>query len=404
MHVLRLCPVFEPPATALLGRGARFAPIGGMHSHTAQLTRALDELGVRQTVVTTRPPTAPAVARLGRHCRVVRLGASGPLSRHCYGPAAWRRAPTLVRGVDLVHAHLGEDPVVMPLALRTAACAGAPLVVTVHHSLQHTLRVSGPRSLLLKTVGGALEQRLLEHADAVITLTERLRDLLPGDAVHVIPSGLGPEFTARSPARTWRMPDGDAVRPRLGYVGRLQAHKSVDVLLRAFALLGGDGGRLLIVGDGPQRPRLRRLAGRLGIAERVTFLGALSHDQIPAVLRTLDAVVLPSRCEEFGSILPEAMHCGVPVVATQVGGIPELIEHGRSGLLVPPGSPARLADALRRLLGDPGLAAAMAGRARRRVRGHTWDRLARRVLKVYQSVLTTPAPQPLPASKVVPIK
>ncbi|OLT11933.1 hypothetical protein BJF79_23220 [Actinomadura sp. CNU-125] len=113
MHVLRLCPVFEPPPSALLGRGVRFDPIGGMQNHAAQLSRALDGLGVRQTVVTTRPPDAPAIARLGRHGRVVRLGLPVAVLRQGYAAAAWLRAPGLADGADLVHAHLGEDPAVL---------------------------------------------------------------------------------------------------------------------------------------------------------------------------------------------------------------------------------------------------------------------------------------------------
>lgn len=398
MHVLRLCSVFEPPATALIGRGVRFDPIGGMQNHTAQLSRALDGLRVRQTVVTTRPPTAPAVSRLGRYGVVVRLGAPVPFCRQFYCLPAWFRLPSLAQGVDLVHAHLGEDLAIMPLAVRAAAYARAPLVVTVHCSLRHTLRITGPRSLLLKTVGGALEAYGLRHADAVIALTERLRRQSPHGNVHVVPSGIGAEFTG-PPVLAWQGFAAGLSRPLIGYVGRLHAQKGVDVLLRAFAMLcagpdSGTAGHLVVIGDGPERPALRKLAVRLGIAGRIRFLGFVPHEQIPALLREMDALVLPSRYEELGSVLLEAMYCRVPVVASQVGGVPHLVEHGRTGLLVPPGSPARLADTLRRLLRNPALAADLAERAHRQAQDYTWDKLVHRVLEVYDSLLPTSAPLP----------
>jgi glycogen(starch) synthase len=382
MHVLRLCSVYEPPASALTGRGVDFDPIGGMQNHTAQLSRGLDRLGVRQTVVTTRPPTAPAEASLGQHGRVLRLGLPLPVCRQFYGPSAWRLLPHLTHDADLVHAHLGEDIAIVPLALRAAAYASAPLVVTVHCSLRHTLRVSGPRSVLLRTLGGALERYGLGRATAVITLTERLRRALPHENVHVIPSGIGAEFAAEPPGPGLL---SGVPRPRIGYVGRLHDQKGVDILLRGFALL--TAGYLVIVGDGPERTRLERLAARLGIADRTRFFGFVPHERIPAVLRDIDVLVLPSRYEELGSVLLEAMYARVPIVASHVGGIPELIEHRRSGLLVPSASPPLLAAAVRELIATPGFAAGLAARAHERVRDQTWDRLADRVLEVYHSVL-----------------
>jgi glycogen(starch) synthase len=391
MHVLRLCSVYEPPASALTGRGVGFDPIGGMQNHTAQLSRALDRLGVRQTVVTTRPLTASATSPLGEHGQVIRLGLPIRLCRQFYGLSAWRRLRHLTEDADLVHAHVGEDLAMLPLALRAAALAAAPLVVTVHCSLRHTLQVDGPRSLLLKTFGGTLEAYGLGRAAAVITLTDRLRRALPGHNVHVVPSGIGGEFTGECGTGTAAtgLPE-DVPGPRIGYVGRLHKQKDVDALLQGFALLtSAAAGHLVIVGDGPERVRLRRLAARLRIADRTHFVGFVPHARIPAVLRDLDVLVLPSRYEELGSVLLEAMYAQVPIVASGVGGVPELIEHRHSGLLVPPASPPLLAAAIHELLIDPKRAEAMAGRAHERVREQTWDKLVHRVLEVYRSV--TPA-------------
>ncbi|MBP2708427.1 glycosyltransferase family 4 protein [Microbispora sp. RL4-1S] len=390
MRVLRLCSVFEPPDSALTGSGVTYDPVGGVQNHTAGLTRALDALGVAQTVLTSRPPTAPVAAPIGRHSRVIRLGHPIGAFRQCYGLYAWIHLPRLAAGTDVVHAHLGEDLAVVPLALRAAALSGAPIVLTVHCSLRHTLSGDDPRSLLLRTLGGRLEGRGVDRAAAVIALTERLGRQLSRPGVHVIPSGVSGAFLAVEPGRG--LPR-DLPHPRIAFVGRLHPQKGVDTLLHAFRLLdAGYTGYLVIVGDGPERARLHRMARHLGIARRTRFLGFVPHDRIPSLLKDVDVLVLPSRYEELGSVLVEAMYCGTPVVASATGGIPELVRDGHEGLLVPPGSPAALAGALREVIDDPPLAARLAGHARRRVDEHTWDHLVHRVLDVYRDVCRSVSP------------
>ena len=128
MRVLRLCSVFEPPPSALVGKGVRFDPIGGMQNHTAELTRALDRRSVIQTVVTTRPPTAPLFGRFGDHAHVIRLGLPVRRFRQLYGPQACVIAPILASRADLVHVHLGEDLAVLPIGLAAARLHRLPLV------------------------------------------------------------------------------------------------------------------------------------------------------------------------------------------------------------------------------------------------------------------------------------
>jgi len=153
-RVLRLCSVSEPPASAVAGKGAKFDPIGGMQNHTAELTRALDRRGVVQTVVTTRPPTAPHFQHLGDHARVIRLGLPVRRFRQLYAPQAAILAPILAIRADVVHVHLGEDLAVLPVGAAAARLHRLPLVLTVHTSLRHTLALSDFRSAVLKTLGG----------------------------------------------------------------------------------------------------------------------------------------------------------------------------------------------------------------------------------------------------------
>jgi glycogen(starch) synthase len=197
--VLRICSVFEPPPSALVGRGVKFDPVGGMQNHTAQLTRALDRRGVIQTVLTARPPTAPHLQRLGEHVRVIRLGLPVRRFRQLYGLQAAVIAPILAARADLVHVHLGEDLAVLPVGAAAARLHGLPLVLTVHTSLRYTLAVSDLRSAILKTLGGAIERWGEHSAEAVLAITPRLFRLLVSDGVeedrvHLIPPGVNPSL------------------------------------------------------------------------------------------------------------------------------------------------------------------------------------------------------------------
>ena len=142
---------------------------------------------------------------------------------------------------------------------------------------------------------------------------------------------------------------------RFIYVGRLSPEKDVPTLLRAFALALDElpQARLTIVGDGPERARLEGVAGQLGCANRVRWLGAIAREGVRAELRSADVFVLPSRFESMSYTLLEAMACGVVCVATRVGGNADLIRHGETGMLVPSNDPPALADALR-MLGNDG--------------------------------------------------
>ncbi len=154
-----------------------------MQNHTAELTRALDRRGVVQTVLTTRPPTAPYFQRLGDHARVIRLGLPIRRFRQLYAPQAAIIAPILAARSDVVHVHLGEDLAVLPIGAAAARFHRLPLVLTIHTSLRYTLAVSDLRSALLKTIGGLIERWGEHSAEAVLVITSRLHRLLLSDGV-----------------------------------------------------------------------------------------------------------------------------------------------------------------------------------------------------------------------------
>jgi glycosyltransferase involved in cell wall biosynthesis len=136
-------------------------------------------------------------------------------------------------------------------------------------------------------------------------------------------------------------------------VANLVENKGVHFLLRALGRLRSPQVRLRVVGDGPAQPALRALAEKLGIQHQTEFLGL--RNDVHELLATSDICVQPALAEAFGLTIAEAMACGCAVVASRVGGIPELVEHGRTGLLVEPGDEVALAAALDRLLRDPAL-------------------------------------------------
>jgi glycosyltransferase involved in cell wall biosynthesis len=386
--VLRISSVFEPPGGDLLPRSASFDAVGGMQTHTGELTRALDARGVLQTVVTTRPPGAPRVERFGERAHLVRLGLPITYFRQCYAvPAAWL-VPRLAASAHLIHAHLGEDVAVVPIALTAARLHRIPLVLTVHTSVRHTLAVRDLRSAVLKAAGGWCEGQGEHRADQVIALTPRLAGLLiahgvPAERIRVIPSGVRPALFAA--------PDGPGPlaglpAPRVAFLGRLHAQKSVDVLLRAAAQLRCPA-QVVVAGDGPERGQLEELGRELGLGDRVTFLGFVPHDRVPALLRGADVLVMPSRYEELGTALLEAMHCGLPIVATRTGGIPGVVGHEVTGLLVRPGDVAGFAAAIDRLIGDPALRSRLGEAGRARAADYRWDRLSGQVLDVYRTAL-----------------
>ncbi|SDQ83973.1 starch synthase [Quadrisphaera sp. DSM 44207] len=409
MRVLRLCSVFGVPDRPVPPEDLRFDAVGGMQNHTGHLVQALDRLGVRQRVVTSWPPSQPREELLGAGAEVHRFGWPVTALRQGWAAQAAAALPRLSAGVDLVHAHLGEDLAVLPMARAAARARGVPLVVTVHLSLRHTLPGRGPRAALMRGLGGVLELGAVREAAAVLVLTERaaraaLADGAAPARVHVLPSGVDPDLFAppAAPGPDPLAPDDPAPgppRPRVLFVGRLGEQKGLPALVRAAALMREDAD-VVLAGEGPQRPLLEALVAQLGAGRRVRLTGYLDHRLVPAALRTAAVAVQPSRYEEMGTSVVEAMATGLPVVATRTGGIPSLVRDGETGRLVPVDDAPALAAALDELLADPVRAAAMGARARRAVAGHAWPSLAAGVLRVYRDAVTpggdqrraTPAP------------
>lgn len=292
-------------------------------------------------------------------------------------------------GVDLIHAHT-----IMPdgfAAVLLGRELGLPVVCTAHGS---DLKVYPARS----RAAGWATGWALRRVDRIITVSEDLAQIaqaLAGPlAVHVIPNGADETlFGLRSKSECRRRLGLPQDKEVVVYAGNLVKIKGVEFLLEAIAKLRRDTMLLCVLGDGELRTKLAALSARLGVSQQCQFLGARPHDELGFWFSAADCFVLPSLSEGFPTVLAEATMSGVPVVAAAVGGVPEVIENGRTGLLVPPGNSSALAEAIRAILDNAIPVREMVERAQIRARNElTWAANARKTLAVYQELLTGSQP------------
>jgi glycosyltransferase involved in cell wall biosynthesis len=328
---------------------------GGVEQHVAAITRSLG--GIESTVLTS--------SRRWRRCvhdvdgvRVVRAPEYARPSSTPVTPAWWRDLRE--SDADLFHFHMPNPSAELAFL---ASGRSTPMVATYHAGLW--------RSPELARLYGAFQHRFLERAERIVVGSPVLADSAPAldrhrERVVVIPYGVDAgEWPAddRAVGRIRRRHPG----PLVLFLGRLVWYKGVDVLIEAMASVDAT---LLVVGDGPERARLERLAARAG-PSRARFLGEVSDDERASCYRAADVFVLPSvsPAESFGIAMLEAMALGTPVVSTELGtGTSWVNRPGETGIVVPPGRPAALADAIRLLLGDADLRRALGAAAARRAR------------------------------------
>jgi glycosyltransferase involved in cell wall biosynthesis len=233
---------------------------------------------------------------------------------------------------------------------------------------------------------------VLRSADAVITLTEEMKIQIQKTCsgnVFVIPNGVELSEFEGTPRELGREKLG--INPEekiLLFVGSLRPVKGLRFLIEAMSIVGRlhPEARLLIVGGGKERPRLEDLARRLDLERTVDFIGEVPHREIASYLAAADMFVLPSLSEGFPNVLLEAMAAGLPIVATNVNGMPEIVEDGSNGFLVDPGDPAAIADRVLALLGDAQISQRISGNNREKTKHYTWASTVDRLEEVYASL------------------
>ncbi len=291
--------------------------------------------------------------------------------------AAWLRREE----IDLVHAHMYRAEVI---GTRAAVAAGVPVIfATVHSS-----RVRSPEDVALLAGLTPMMDRLIVPSDAI---AHKVRcEGREGARYAVIPNGVDlSRFTTPAPPSTVRAEFGiPASAPLVGVVARLEAEKGHRYLLDAWpaVLAAAPDAWLLIAGEGSEADALRLRARSLGIAQRVAFTGR--REDISALTAELSVAVLPSLREAQGISILEAMARRVPVVASAVGGIPEVITSGVDGILVPPADAEALAAAISRLLADAQLRRRIGEAGYRTVaERYSIDAQVRRIEAVYDEEL-----------------
>ncbi len=282
--------------------------------------------------------------------------------------------------VDVLHCHKFGSNVWGSLIGRAARVP----VVVAH---EHTWSYEGQplRRFLDGRVVGRLAHRFVAVSEADRRRMVEIEGV-PPERTLTIPTGYVPRTEAG--LGDLRAELGvDAGTPLVGTVAQLRPQKALDVLITAFARLPAElaAARLVIVGDGPSRAELERVAADLGVSERTHFLG--TRTDVAAVLTALDVAAMSSDFEGLPLFAFECMANGTPLVATRVGGLSDLIEDGRSGMLVPPRDPGALAAALAELLADPARREAIAAAARERARGYELPAIAARFAELYDSLL-----------------
>jgi starch synthase len=367
----------------------RFPPaVGGVEQHVAHVAARLVRAGVDVEVLTTDLLRDTPFSRIDSPPP----SASFPVTR----VRAWKMfdaphglgiiAPAMVRailekGADIIHAHsYGQFPTFA--GSLASALDHSILIVTPHSD-------AGRPSWSKRQFDRVVPRLTLKAATRVIAVSEHeaaclLRMGVARDRIRVIPNGVDVEEFAGVGTR----------RDREGlvglFVGRLDPdQKGLDVLIRAMAMLPRSPPlRLRLVGeDWGGAELLRQLAQRLGVADRLSYIGKLSRSELVKEFAEADFLVLPSRFEPFGVVILEAMAAGLPVIASRVGGIPEIVAEGRTGLLVEPDSPDALAESLEHLSQDESLRHSMGRAARERVEEYAWDSIVPRILSVFVEAL-----------------
>lgn len=341
-------------------------PEGGMANQTRQLAEQLESEGAVVTLVRSNPPCRPSwVGRVRYFRAVARLLP--------YVVRLWRATAN----AEVVHVmansgwawYLCATPAILVACMR-----GVPSVVNYH---------GGEAQWFLER-SGRIVLAILGWASALAVPSAFLQQVFRRSGVgsDVVPNIVDPERFS---------PAAELVsRPHIVVPRNLEPIYDVPTALRAFARVRAQlpAARLTVAGSGPERLALQRQAANLGIAEAVDFCGRLSREEMAALYRSARVVLNPSRVDNMPISVLEGMASGVPVISTNVGGVPFIVRDGVNALLVAPGDDAGMAAAALRVLEEPALAQRLRNAALKEVEQYTWPQVKHRWASVYASVRT----------------
>lgn len=365
--------------------------LGGVEELVRQLAHAYTRRGLKPIILTNRWPRDLPSHEMFEGLPLYRLALRSPggtrrdnLVYALTRPFVEAQMRAILRRHDVSLLHVQCVSAAARFALQAQRQLRLPLVVT----LQGELTMDASRLFERSPSARQLMHDALREAHAITACSgqtlaeaEAFFGQPFGDRGSVIYNGIRlAEFENVAPHRE--------KRPYIFAIGRHVKQKGFDVLLHAFAAASQNGTDhdLVLAGDGKERSNLEKLAAELNLGERVRFVGRLEHEEAVRYFAGCSFFVLPSRHEPMGIVNLEAMAAGKAVVASKVGGVPELVIEGETGLLVPGGDSAFLSLALAKLMTDDDLRARLGAAGALRAQKFDWDALAAQYLAVYQSV------------------
>lgn len=358
-----------------------YPSVGGIQEHVHNFAREARRLGHVARIITsempdaakadTRSPESADIIRVGRSLPIFNNGGLGRITGGTGVGAAVREVLARER-FDVVHVHAPLTPVLPLVAIHHAT---GPVVGTFHTNFQP--------GLLYRLLRRQL-QRYLDRLDAAVAVSHAclnaFKDRLQAD-FRIIPNGVDVDRFSRG-RRIRRYDDG---KLNVLFVGRLEPRNGLDRLIESFHRVWQQiGARLIVMGDGPLLPRYRAMVPQ-EMAEDVIFTGRVL-DERPDWYATADVYCAPARIASFGVTLLEAMAAGKPVLASDIDGFREVLQHGREGELIAGDDPAAWARAMVRISRDPSRGASYGERGRLTVQRYAWPVVTREVLGLYRSI------------------
>jgi len=378
---LHACPLAAP------GQGKS----GGMNVYVRQLASALGNMGMEIDIFTREhPDVVNRIETIGPNVRVIHIAAGdteahvGELYAHLPAFLKQLNAFREEEGLeyDVVHSHYWLSSWV---GRELSQAMGVPHLVTFH--TLGLIKMQSRAGEVEQPERPVVEAEVMASADRIIAFSPHERDamarLYGADAakVSLVPCGVD--------LSVFRPLDQKAVRESLGlngekillYVGRVEPLKGLDLLVETAAQMDSeDGVRVIVVGadvnGDREMDRVKLLAKERDLEGQIDFVGQVDHKELPLYYNAADVCVVPSYYESFGLVALESMACGTPVVATRVGGLSTIIQHGRTGYLKPWRCPDAFANSVEMIISSAGLQQSMGTAARKHAEGMGWDTVA----------------------------
>ncbi|AFV22942.1 glycosyl transferase, group 1 [Methanolobus psychrophilus R15] len=289
---------------------------------------------------------------------------------------------------DIVHLHFTYPPY-SPLAKMPF-----PIVITTHGlasikvKRSHAIRAYLNLSFFLNPF---FEKEALKNADSIIAVSKWIKNEVelaigPNPKIIYLPNGIN--FSALQEGGS-KFENPSVSHPSLFFIGRLIKFKGVDLLISSLYYVKKQVPdiHLYVAGQGPQASNLKKLAQKLGLESNITFLGFLSEHDKQVFLHECDVFVIPSRYETFGIVVLEALEAGIPVVASNVGGIPDILEYGKYGILFNQEDVQDMARCILLLLSNTSMKKELSEKGMKRVLDYSWEIICKQTLDLYSSLL-----------------